>query len=105
MAGRFPLRWGVIHGVSPQGKEFNKSWRKRSGSGISERRPRKECNIITWTERAPVAARAGCLCILTYDVENLRQGLSRHEFILEGPEDALGGLVDWHVVVTDIFCQ
>lgn len=98
----------MIHGVSHQGKEFNNSWRKRSGSGISERRPRRQSNDIrTWTERAPVAARLRWqeVCILTYDVENLRQGLSRHEFILEGPENALGGLVDWHVVVTDIFCQ
>ncbi len=46
-----------------------------------------------------------CVCILTYNIKELRQGLSRHEFILEGPEHALRGLVDGHVVVTDIFCQ
>lgn len=100
----------VVH----QGKEFNKSCRKRSGSGISERRPRKEVeNITTW---AGWQSRTGRLClqsvktlcrvwILTYNVENLWQGLSRHEFILEGPEHALRGLIDWHVIVTDIFCQ
>lgn len=104
------VRFKVVH----QGKEFNKSCRKRSGSGISERRPRKQVqNITTWAGRGSRTGRL-CLqsvktlcpvCILTYNVENLRQGLSRHEFILEGPEHALWGLIDWHVVVTDIFCQ
>lgn len=46
-----------------------------------------------------------CVFILTYNIKELWQGLSRHEFILEGPKHALQCLVDWHVVVTDIFCQ
>lgn len=46
-----------------------------------------------------------CGYILTDDVTELRHGLGGHQFILEGPEDALGGLVDGHVVVTDVFCQ
>lgn len=46
-----------------------------------------------------------CICILTYNIENLWQGLRRHQFILEGPEHSLWGLIDWHVVVTNIFCQ
>lgn len=45
------------------------------------------------------------LLILTYNIEKLGHGLSGHEFVLEGPEDALQCLVDWHVVVSDIFCQ
>ena len=45
------------------------------------------------------------VCILTYNIKELWQGLGGHEFILEGPEHALWRLVDGHVVVTDIFCQ
>lgn len=46
-----------------------------------------------------------CLLILTYNVKELGHGLGGHEFVLEGPEDALQSLVNWHVVVPDVFCQ
>lgn len=51
------VRFNVVH----QGKEFNKSCRKRSGSGISERRPRKQVqNITTWAGRESCTGR---LCL------------------------------------------
>lgn len=105
--------WGLWYEAGHQGKEFNKSCRKRSGSGISERRPERATSCIISLEYAsqqefivynhPKLIR--CVPILTYNIKDLWQGLSRHEFILEGPEHTFWRLVDWHVVVTDIFCQ
>ena len=40
---------GMWAEVDHQGKEFNKSCRKRSGSAISERRPRKETQRFALT--------------------------------------------------------
>lgn len=42
---------------------------------------------------------------LTYDVEELRDGFSGHELILESSQDALRRLVDGHVVMAHVLSQ
>lgn len=98
-----PLRRGVTRGCPVRAKSSTNPGGRGLGLGFQRGDLENSQTRLQPGPHGPLPT--GGLCILTYDVEDLRQGLSRHELILEGPENALGGLVDWHVVVADIFCQ